>query len=122
MRICFPVDEDRGLASPVCAHFGSAPVFLIVDTESRETVPVANTNQHHAHGMCQPLAALAGHSIDALVVGGIGWGAYQKLQAADIQVFLAEHPTVEAALAAHAEGRLAPVTRDSACGRHGHGQ
>lgn len=121
MKICFPVDEDRGLASPVCAHFGSAPFFLVVDTETRTAQSIVNQNQHHAHGMCQPLAALVGESIDALVVGGIGWGAYLKLQSANIQVFRAEHPTVAAALDAYAAGRLAPITRDSACGHHGHG-
>ncbi len=35
MNICIPVNEDKGLQSPVCAHFGSAPAFMIVDTESR---------------------------------------------------------------------------------------
>ncbi|HOB52168.1 MAG TPA: NifB/NifX family molybdenum-iron cluster-binding protein [Acidobacteriota bacterium] len=121
MNICFPVDENRGLDSPLCPHFGSAPVFLIVDTETRATQAVVNADQHHAHGMCQPLAALTGQSVEALVVGGIGWGAYLKLQSANIQVFRAEHPTVAEALVAFAAGRLAPITRETACGHHGHG-
>ena len=31
MKICFPVAENKGLESPVYNHFGSAPMFLLVD-------------------------------------------------------------------------------------------
>ena len=82
MNICIPISEEKGLESPVCRHFGSAPAFMIVDTEGGEPRTVPNLNQHHAHGMCQPLRALAGEKLDAIVVGGIGAGAVQKLQAA----------------------------------------
>jgi len=35
MKLCIPISEDRGLDSPICGHFGSAPAFLLVDTETR---------------------------------------------------------------------------------------
>ena len=76
MNICIPVNADEGLASPVCAHFGSAPFFMIIDTASGACRALPNGNQHHAHGMCQPLAALAGENLDAIVVGGIGMGPW----------------------------------------------
>jgi predicted Fe-Mo cluster-binding NifX family protein len=121
MNICIPVTEDKGLQSPVCAHFGSAPQFLIVDTGSGTCRAIPNRNQHHAHGMCQPLAALVGESIDGIVVGGIGMGALQRLQAGGVRVFLATQPTVEASLAALADGTLAEASPATACGHHGHG-
>jgi predicted Fe-Mo cluster-binding NifX family protein len=34
MNLCIPVNSDSALASEVCPHFGSAPCFLIVDTDS----------------------------------------------------------------------------------------
>ena len=37
MNLCIPVEQDAGPESPVCAHFGSAPLFLLVNTESGET-------------------------------------------------------------------------------------
>jgi predicted Fe-Mo cluster-binding NifX family protein len=120
MQICIPVLDDRGLDSQVCAHFGSAPGFMIVDTESRHCRVIGNRNQHHAHGMCQPLAALAGETVDGIVVGGIGMGALMKLQAAGITVYRAVHPTVGETLAAFTAGSLAPVDRNEACGGHGH--
>ncbi|MGE5198224.1 MAG: NifB/NifX family molybdenum-iron cluster-binding protein [Rhodospirillaceae bacterium] len=120
MQICIPVLDDRGLDSQVCAHFGSAPGFMIVDTESRQCRVIGNRNQHHAHGMCQPLAALAGETVDGIVVGGIGMGALMKLQAAGITVYRAMHPTVGETLAAFTAGSLAPVDQNQACAGHGH--
>ncbi len=121
MNVCIPVEEDQGLESPVCAHFGSAPIFLIVDTDTQTCRAVANANKHHAHGMCQPLASLASENLDAIVVGGIGRGAIGKLKAANIQVFLSQFPTVKETIEALASGGLRPVTPDMACGGHGHG-
>jgi predicted Fe-Mo cluster-binding NifX family protein len=123
MQICIPVIEDRGLDSRVSGHFGSAPAFMIVDTESLVCRTIGNNNQHHAHGMCQPLAALAGEAVDGIVVGGIGMGALMKLQAAGITVFRAEHPTVAEAVSAYKDGSLQPVGHEGACaGHHGHHQ
>jgi len=121
MQICIPVVEDRGLDSQVCAHFGSAPAFMIVDTESRNCRVIGNRNEHHAHGMCQPLAALAGETVDGIVVGGIGMGALMKLQTAGITVYRAVHPTVGETLAAFTAGSLQPLGQNEVCGgHHGH--
>ena len=118
MRICIPVEEDRGLESPVCGHFGSAPLFLIVDTESNETETVPNQNQHHAHGMCQPLAAISGRKVDAALVGGIGPGALEKLTAGGLTVYQAGPGTVAESLARYRSGTLVPMTAKMVCGGH----
>ena len=123
MDICVPVLEDRGLESRVSGHFGSAPVFMIVDTDSGACRAVVNGNQEHAHGMCQPIAALAGSQVGGVVVGGIGAGALMKLEAANIAVFRSEHSTVGETVAAWKAGTLSRVTPATACahGGHGHG-
>lgn len=123
MQICIPVLEDRGLDSRVSSHFGSAPAFMIVDTDSGACRVIGNRNEHHAHGMCQPLAALAGEAVDGIIVGGIGMGALVKLQAAGITVFRATQPTVAETIAAFKDGLLEPVGQDGACAsHHGHHQ
>jgi predicted Fe-Mo cluster-binding NifX family protein len=122
MNICIPITSDEGLESPVCAHFGSAPAFLIVDTESRACRAVANRNQHHGHGMCAPLSSLQGERIDAMVVGGIGAGAMSKLAAAGILVHLAAHATVRETVDAFVAGTLPVMGPDLACAHHGHGE
>ncbi|MGD0308620.1 MAG: NifB/NifX family molybdenum-iron cluster-binding protein [Acidobacteriota bacterium] len=119
MNICIPVTDDKGLESPVSAHFGSAPFFLVVNTENGSCRAVSNRNLNHGHGMCQPLLSLAGERVDGMVVGGIGMGALGKFQAANIQVYLSEFPTAAATVAAFKDGKLKVVTPQTACGRHG---
>ena len=120
MKICIPVKKDLGLESKVSKHFGSAPVFLVVDSETQEIRPIVNENQHHEHGGCRPLAMLGGQDVDAVVVGGIGPGAYMGLTRAGISVLLSDKKTVAETLAAHAAGELAPMDESALC-NHGHG-
>jgi len=121
MNICIPVTEDHGPESNVSAHFGSAPIFLIVDTESGTGRAIPNRNLHHGQGMCQPLLSLAGEAVDGVVVGGIGRGALDKFKAANIRVYLSEFPTVETTVTAFKTGSLREVTPADVCGHHGHG-
>jgi predicted Fe-Mo cluster-binding NifX family protein len=120
MRVCIPVNADAGVHSSICEHFGSSPIFMVVDTESGDWRAVPNRNEHHAHGMCQPLQALAGERLDGVVVAGIGAGALMKLKAAGMQVYLAEHATVEETVRALNAGTLRPLTMDRVCAGHGH--
>ena len=121
MNICIPIEAENGLDSAVCAHFGSAPAYLIVDVEKLSFRTVVNQNQHHSHGMCMPLQSLRGEAIDGMVVGGIGMGAFNKLQAANIQVYIAEHATVGEVVDAFRAGRMTPMQPGMTCSAHHHG-
>jgi len=121
MNICIPITRDNGIRSPVSLHFGSAPIFMVIDTETGSCRAITNRTLHHDHGMCQPLAQLAGEKLDAIVVGGIGMGALGKLKTANICVYFAEHPTVEETVAAFKTGTLREVTPAAACAQHGNG-
>lgn len=37
MKVCFAVQRDDGMDSSVYGHFGSAPAFVVVDTEHQST-------------------------------------------------------------------------------------
>jgi predicted Fe-Mo cluster-binding NifX family protein len=121
MQICIPITEDKGLASPVSAHFGSAPAFMIVDTESSSCRAIANKSHQHQHGMCTPLASIEGEKIDGMVVGGIGMGALNKLNAANIKVYVSELATVAETVNAFKAGTLKLMQPGMACAHHGHG-
>jgi predicted Fe-Mo cluster-binding NifX family protein len=123
MIICIPVEKDDGLDSAVCAHFGSAPFFLMVDTETRSARSIPNSDTHHAHGMCHPVAALGGEKVDGIVVGGIGMGALNKLNAAGFQVFQSQSGTARETIEAFTSGKLPVFTPQKTCGGHagGHG-
>jgi predicted Fe-Mo cluster-binding NifX family protein len=94
---------------------------MIVDTESAACHAVENHDRHHGHGMCQPLKALARQPIDAIVVGGIGRRALERLDHRHLHVYLSEHATVSETIAALKAGSLRPVSMDEACGGH-HGE
>lgn len=86
MKLCIPVEINEALNSIVYGHFGSAPLFLIVDSEALTVEPLTNHDEHHVHGACNPLKALAGRTVDAVIVGGIGAGAVRGLRQSGIVV------------------------------------
>ena len=118
MKIGFAVQLDEGIKSVVYDHFGSAPAFIIVDTETNQVLAVGNRNAHHEHGMCNPIAALNGNRIDAMIVGGIGPGALMKLNAMGIQVYRSAAPTVTENLALLSGSRLQLLSMDESCRSH----
>jgi predicted Fe-Mo cluster-binding NifX family protein len=120
MNICIPIDEDHGLQSPVCAHFGSAPAFMVVDTDTGSCRAILNRSQHSGRGMCLPPASLHGKSIDAMVVGGIGMASLSKLNAANISVYISEHATVGETIAAFKAGTLKSMLPDMVCSQQVH--
>jgi predicted Fe-Mo cluster-binding NifX family protein len=94
MKICFPTENLNGTNSVVYEHFGSAPGFVIVDSETMGVEEISNGDLHHSHGMCQPLKALGNRAVDAVVVAGIGMGALNRLVAGGIRVYRAAPGTV----------------------------
>lgn len=118
MKLCFAVQEDRGIDSSVYGHFGSAPAFVVVDTELQEAVTVSNRNLNHAHGACNPIAAIGGHNVDAVVVGGIGAGAVRGLNAAGIKVYRSAGETVKENIILFNECKLPELTINNACSGH----
>ena len=118
MKIAFPTQENKGLESTVHNHFGSAPVFVVVTSENGELEILDNQDLGHEHGNCQPLAALGGAPVDAVVVGGIGGGALKKLADAGIQAYRAVEGTVSDNLSLIKEGRLPVFTMDQTCRGH----
>ena len=121
MRIGFPVQADAGLDSVVYDHFGSAPFFVVVDTEAQSVESIANRDRHHAHGACNPLKALDGRKVDTVIVGGIGAGALSKLGQLGIKVYRSGPGTVKENLARFTSSGLPPYTLQSCCGGHSHG-
>ncbi|MFH1062427.1 MAG: NifB/NifX family molybdenum-iron cluster-binding protein [Candidatus Omnitrophota bacterium] len=121
MKICFPVEEAMGLDSQVFGHFGSAPAFVVFDTETKAINTINNQNLEHEHGMCSPLKALDGNIVDAIVVGGIGAGAISKLNHMGIKVYRAVQGTVQANIELFKNNKQAEILVEHGCGGHGGG-
>lgn len=118
MKIAFPTQEAKGLESSIHGHFGSARFFILVDTEKADPETLHNQDLNHAHGQCQPLAALGGRKADAIVVGGIGGGALRKLNNEGITVYRAVQGTVADNLELLTAGKLSQFTMDQTCAGH----
>lgn len=118
MKVCFPVHKDEGVNSTVYDHFGSAPEFIVVNTELQSTITVDNKDLDHVHGACNPVMAVGGHKIDAVVVGGIGAGALMKLNVDGIKVYKAITETVKENLDLLKDNRLPELTLHHTCSGH----
>ena len=119
MKVGFAVQFNEGLESTVYGHFGSAPAFIIVDTDLKQVSAVDNNNAHHVHGACNPVMALGGNNIDAMVVGGIGPGAITKLNAMGVKVYRAGAPTVNENIALLGANQLQELSMNDSCQEHG---
>lgn len=118
MKICFPVQKNEGVESAVYNHFGSAPMFVIVDTNSNILEIVNNRDQHHSHGACNPMKALDNRQVDAIVVGGIGAGALTRLNQMGITVHRSQAATIRENVALFAAQTLPALTLQGCCGGH----
>ncbi len=118
MNLCIPIEEPEGVKSKVYGHFGSAPFFLIYDTEQKNSRVLENGNQHHSHGMCQPLQALANEKLGAVVCQGMGARAVQKLNEGGIRAYRVSSETVEGIVKDFLAGALQEITVENACQQH----
>jgi predicted Fe-Mo cluster-binding NifX family protein len=118
MRICIPTKTKEGKTASVHEHFGSAPYFTIFDTEKNVIEIVDNSNQHHSHGMCQPMTALTDKNIEVVVCGGMGARAVQKLNETGIKVYMAPLGTAEDIINQYENGGLGELTAQNACNQH----
>jgi len=121
MKVAIPVAQDCGLESLVYSHFGSAPAFLLVDSETRAVESLRNSDREHAHGQCSPLKAFAGCRPDAVVVGGIGAGALRGLRQGGVRVYQAAGKTVAEIVALLQQGGLKEIAWEQTCAGHGPG-
>jgi len=115
MKICIPTETGAGLKAKINAHFGSAPYFTIYDTDNETIEIISNSNQHHMHGMCQPLGVLGDKGIDVVVCGGMGARAVMKLNEGGIKAYKAIAGTAADVLKRYKEGSLQEITSEIAC-------
>ena len=71
--------------------------------------------------MCQPMKCLAGKNIDAVISGGMGMRAIQKLNQDNIKVFLAAGGTAAEIIEQYKNNSLEELNSRNACAHHAHG-
>lgn len=118
MKLCFPVESDEGIKSQVFNHFGSAPYFVVFDTEDKTLSSINNQDLGHSHGNCNPMKALDGKKVDVIVVGGIGAGAITRLNEMGIKVYKASSGSVEENIRNFEVSLLTEMSLQHTCGGH----
>jgi predicted Fe-Mo cluster-binding NifX family protein len=121
MVIAFPTQENKGLGSKVFGHFGSANFFILIEDEKNEIRALENQDLFHQHGHCNPLKALGNNRVDAVVVGGIGKGALNKLSASNVKVYRAVEGSVRENLELIENAKLPLFSMDHCCSGHAGG-
>lgn len=109
MNICIPIEEDKGLSSEICLHFGSAPKYMIVDTRTLTYRVVSN-----GEGDCSA-EQLAGDDIHSVVVGGIGLRSLSEFREAGISVVSTREDQVREIVASFNAGEVNPVDLQHTC-------
>lgn len=119
IRIAIPSEGEGGLDGVRAGHFGHCDVFTFVDLENGKIMEVSTVpNVSHVQGGCMvPVQLLAGHKVDALIVGGIGMRPLMGFRQVGITVYHEGEtrdirPVVESMIA----GRIPMISEDQVCG------
>jgi predicted Fe-Mo cluster-binding NifX family protein len=123
-RIAIPSNGEGGMDGTRAGHFGHCDVFTLVDVDKGEIKNVSILqNQEHVQGGCMvPVNLLAGHNVNALIVGGIGMRPLMGFKQVGIDVYhdgerTEIKPVVEDLIA----GKLKQIADDQVCGGGGGG-
>jgi ArsR family transcriptional regulator len=116
MKICVPTKDDRGLASTLYGHFGSAPFFTIVNIESGQLEVVANVECQDHSGSCHHIDRVKSYDVDAVVCSGVGRRAFAAMQAAGIDVLTSAEGVVSDIVKAIRAGDGHRLSANEACG------
>jgi len=110
------VATENGMVS---GHFGKCEQFTVFETEGSEvTGKILLDTSGHSHGDLPPF--LASNGVKAVIAGGMGEGARQKLEALGIGIVAGASGNVEAVVRRHLEGTLR-VNGSGCSGEHHHG-
>jgi predicted Fe-Mo cluster-binding NifX family protein len=137
MRICIPTKDDRGLESGVSGHFGRAPFYAVVETETGEVAMESNAknchgdghghggHHHHGHGhggghRCGCHQIMDSKALGAVFCKGMGRGALAGFSSRGIDVYLTSKETVGEILEEFRGGGMKPFGADLACAGHHH--
>ena len=121
-RIAIPSNGEGGLDAQRSGHFGHCDVFTFVDVENGEIKEVSTIpNEGHAQGGCMvPVNLLAGHKVNALIVGGIGMRPLMGFRQAGIHVYHDDQrPLIRPVVEDLLNGKLPEISDNQVCGGGG---
>lgn len=122
MKICVPTESDSGLDATVSGHFGRAPYFAFIDSETKNVEFVANSRSAARSGRCGGAALAAEGHPEAVLAAGMGHGAFDLLTAGGARIYLSTGGRLGEAVDAFLAGNAAELTEEQAAGHHHGGE
>lgn len=118
MLLCIPSRDDGTLEAPTSPHFGRAPNYSLVETETGHAEVIDNDGHHHG-GRRSPPKIVAETGADVLLCSNLGQKAVERFDAMDIEVYCGVEGSVSEAIEQFEADDLEVVTPDgSHCGGH----
>ncbi|MBN1328204.1 MAG: NifB/NifX family molybdenum-iron cluster-binding protein [Candidatus Heimdallarchaeota archaeon] len=119
MKIAFPVMDDKGLDAVIADHFGRAPLYTVVDTETNNVSVLQNTGEHFGGQYSAPESLKQSH-INVLICKGLGRKAIDLFNQLKIGVYLTQEIIVRDALKLYNNNKLSLATETDGCteGQH----
>ena len=119
IRVCIPTMGNRGLDDLVSDHFGRAPYFTIVDSETNE-VEVMENRSEHMGGSGKPPEHLAKAKVKVMLASGMGPRAMAMFDQYGIYVLMGARGTVRETLELWRKGKLEGASDELSCQEHRH--
>lgn len=116
-RIAVPSESPGGLDAQRSGHFGRCECFTMIDVLDGQIgdVEVLQNAPHTEGGCMAPVLVLAEHSVDAIVVDGIGGRPLMGFNQVGIAVHAGVGPDVQSAVRAYMDGKLPVMGFEGAC-------
>lgn len=116
MRIAIPDNNGE-----VNQHYGQSKVFSIIDIENNQNIifvdSVSTQNLQHNHGGLANL--LKSQNVEVVIVGGIGQGALDGLNANGLKVLFGASGPIKSVAESFAKGEF--ISKKVMCNHHGEG-
>lgn len=114
MKITFPTNDDKGLEGQLADHFGRAPTFTIIDSETEELNVIDNSGEHFGGRQSAPVLVI-NNGTNVLICKALGRKAIARFAESNIDVYITEKLTVKNALEAYKKQELRKATDNEAC-------
>jgi predicted Fe-Mo cluster-binding NifX family protein len=118
MKLCIPTMDEKGLDAVISEHFGKAPSYTLVDSETMETKVFVNESDHNG-GVGSPPEHLVRYGAEVVLASGAGAGAISKLNASGIKVYIGNKGTVREIVEKWRTGTLKEADPKGGCASHG---
>ncbi|MBU0762016.1 MAG: NifB/NifX family molybdenum-iron cluster-binding protein [Candidatus Altiarchaeota archaeon] len=119
MKICIPAEGKNGLDEKVSLHFGRAPAYALVDSETMECEFIVNKSEHFG-GTGKPPEIIAESGAEVVLTSGMGPRAMQMLTEKGVEIYCGISGTVRDSVEAFKKGYLTLASSDLACKDHRH--